>query len=195
MIPLRHSFMGGDYWGERLRQGLGQSTFSNRDAAKVLKAAVETQYSMRHRNDALPAAYQLDQEKDILPVDQAISDQGNFIQQYDDDKGSGWFWDQPATISQRNAALTVQALVKALDARERDQEKKVGIAIANPPQNAPQGPQTPQGTPSKSSAASGAIVAVLAVAAFATAYFLSTEDWGGLPWSKKSPYLSPPEAS
>jgi|SRR5579871_3290703 len=186
MIPLRHSFVGGDH----LRRGLGQVTFTNRDAAKLLKSAVDMQYNTRQRNNALPAAYQLDQEKDILPVDQSISDQGNFIQQYDDDKGVGWFWDQPATPSQRNAALTIQGLVKALDARERDQERK---ANANPNPTAPQTNQGPSAA--KPEKTSGAILVVIAVAAFATAFFLSNEDWGGLPWSKDPHKPPPPEPS
>jgi hypothetical protein len=186
---MRHFFMGGDYWGERLRSPhfqLGQG-LTNAQVIQVLKAAVDKQAAMRGRNAALPPEFQLDQERDVLPVDQAIDDQSKWITQFNDDGGTGWFWDQPADKALVNAAMTVQSLVNALDARERAQEQKAGAGSTTKPAQPPLPPSVPT-VRSKKDQVAGTILAVTAVAAFATAIFISDESWESVPWSKKKPY-------
>src|SRR4029077_2928115 len=189
---MQNLFMGGDRWGPRLRPSLGQG-LTNGDAVRILKDSVDRQQANRERNDGLPEAFQLDQENDILPVDQALDDQTSWINKFNADKGQGWYWEQPAEKGLMNSALSVQALVAALERRILNQQDK---APAAPPVRPPAAsvPTTPAvKLPLPSSKGSGTVVLVgIAAAAFVGAVFLSREQWSGLPWSSSphEPFLS-----
>lgn len=189
---MQNFFMGGDRWGQRIRPSLGQG-LTNGDAVRILKDSVGKQSANRERNDALPEDFQLSQENDILPVDQILDDQSKAINQFNSDKGVGWYWDQPADKALMNAALSAQALVNALDRRIMEQEARAeqGIPLTPPTPSSKAPVPTVQVPPSPKSS-SGAIVLVgIAAAAFVGAVFLSKEEWSGLPWSEspREPFL------
>ena len=185
-------FMGGDRWGQRIRPSLGQG-LTNGDAVRILKDSVGKQSANRERNDSLPEDFQLSQENDILPVDQILDDQTKAINQFNSDKGVGWYWDQPADKALMNAALSAQALVNALDRRITEQEARAeqGIPLS-PPAPPAQKASVPVQVPQAPKSSSGAYVLFgIAAAAFVGAVFLSKEEWHEVPWSGSSnePFL------
>lgn len=185
---MQNLFMGGDRWGQRIRPSLGQG-FTNGDAVRVLKDSVGKQNANRERNDALPEEYQLSQDNDIRPVDQILDDQSKAINQFNSDKGVGWYWEQPADKALMNAALSAQALVNALDRRLLDQEAKAEQGAPLAP--APKAPVPVQVPPSPKSSSGAIILVGIAAAAFVGAVFLSKEEWSGVPWSAspREPFL------
>lgn len=183
----RHFFLGahgldpGHVPFRSLRLGVGPT---NRDMVNELRKAIDMQVAVRERNEALPPEFRLDEPKNITPVDQLIDDQVSYFTEIEQDPD---LWDQPADRKTRNIIMSTASLIKALEARLRDQETKAAAAGVKVEPPKPSSVAKAEGIPG------GAIVAAIGIAAFAAAYLLSAESWSMWPWRKSAyqPVASP----